>query len=80
MLLIASKGLLHSRRKDGKESKESSLWLVPFVASTIMKIKMSTKMETRREWGDWDKEKRCMQREMETGISYGRTAVRTKMV
>lgn len=28
------------------------------MASTIMKIKMSTKVETRRQWGDWDKEKR----------------------
>lgn len=67
MLLIASTGLLHSRRKDGKESKESSLWLVPFVASTIMKIKMSTKVETRR---DWDKEKRnSPYRETESSIS-----------
>lgn len=74
--MIASKGLLHSRRKDGKESKESS-----FVASTIMKIKMSTKVETRRQWGDWDKEKRnspC--RETESSILYRRTAVRAKMV
>lgn len=51
------------------------------MASTIMKIKMSTKVETRRQWGDWDKEKRnspC--RETESSISQGRTAVRAKMV
>lgn len=51
------------------------------MASTIMKIKIRTKVETRRECGDWDKEKRnspC--RETESSISYGRTTVRAKMV
>jgi hypothetical protein len=45
-----------------------------------MTIKMSAKVETRREQGDWNKEERdSLCRETENNISYHRTAVRAEM-